>query len=49
MRYLAGFILAVFFIGCNGDGNLNQQQGVDNAPQPSIENRELQPPKPPSL
>ena len=49
MRYLAGLILAIFFIGCNGDGSSKQQQGADNAPQPSVQNRELQPPKPPSL
>jgi len=51
MKYLVSIILILVVLGgCNSGSSLNEEVGsVNDAPQPSVENSELQPPKPPSL
>ncbi|MFA6136768.1 MAG: hypothetical protein WC667_01655 [Sulfurimonas sp.] len=50
MRYLLGIIMVLIFLGC-GDDKSSSQSSISNtdALQPNIENKELQPPKPPTL
>jgi PBP1b-binding outer membrane lipoprotein LpoB len=50
MKYLAGiFLILVIFNGCNSDSTTQEVGSVNDAPQPTLKNSELQPPKPPSL
>ncbi len=43
-------IMLMMLAGCNnGSSTSSDADSVNNAPQPQVKNRELQPPKPPSL
>jgi len=51
MKYLAGIVVILaIFNGCNSDSTTQEKLGsVNDVPQPTLKNSELQPPKPPSL
>jgi len=51
MRYVVTLlIMLLMFAGCNnGSSHTKASDSVNDVPQPNVQNRELQPPKPPSL
>ncbi len=54
MKYLLAIMTVLLFLGCGGSdnkANLTEQSDISNtdALQPSVQNTELQPPKPPAL
>ncbi|MFA6192332.1 MAG: hypothetical protein WC665_08275 [Sulfurimonas sp.] len=50
MRYLLGVMMVLLFLGCDNDKS-SSQASISNtdALVPNIENKEMQPPKPPAL
>ncbi|MDO8454915.1 MAG: hypothetical protein Q7S59_10130 [Sulfurimonas sp.] len=51
MRYLLGMITVLIFLGCSDNKSAASDSSISNtdALQPNVENKELQPPKPPAL